>query len=331
MKTSALSSAFVWRRIQSLFGLWIVLFLCEHLLVNSQAALLIGDQGSGFVSMVNSIHNLPYLQVIELTLLGVPILVHMLWGVKYLWTAKFNSSRSNGSTPALPEYSRNHAYTWQRITSWILLFLLIFHVVKFRFLEYPTSINFGEKQVYFVRLQMDPGLYSVADRLDVSLYDQEEITQQKAAIEKKKPEEALIKAAERIRKGDSTEYNARDAVIVQSAQNYEQKLEWLAKLSARPLRNGEVMATASDFGTATLLTVRDTFKSPIYVGIYTIFVLAACFHAFNGFWTFLITWGIIIKMATQRWMVKLVVGLMILVAFLGLMAVWGTYWLNLKY
>lgn len=64
---AAIPKAFIWRRLHSLMGLWLVLFLIEHLLTNSQAALWLGDNGRGFVNMVNAIHNLPYLEVIELT------------------------------------------------------------------------------------------------------------------------------------------------------------------------------------------------------------------------------------------------------------------------
>src|SRR4026207_984938 len=109
-----LPSAFIWRRLHSLMGLWLVLFLMEHLFVNSQAALLLGENGKGFVRAVNAIHNLPYLQAIEVTLLGVPILIHLIWGIKYLLTSKSNSGKTDGSSPSLSKYARNHAYTWQR-------------------------------------------------------------------------------------------------------------------------------------------------------------------------------------------------------------------------
>jgi len=282
MGTSVLTKTFLWRRLHSLMGLWLVLFLFEHLLVNSQAALWVGDNGRMFVQMVEGIHNLPYLEVIEIFLLGVPIFIHLVWGVKYLWTAKFNSSSSDGSTPAL-KYPRNKAYTWQRITSWILVFLLSFHIVKFRFLEYPEKIISDSKEKYIVKLHEDEGLYSIAKRLDVEIYNPTRI-----AEEDRRPP------------------------------------------SHKKLKKGEVFAVTDTFGTATVLTVRDTFKNPIYIGIYTVFVLAACFHAFNGFWTFLITWGVILNMLSQRRMLKVAWALMAIVAFWGLAAVWGTYWVNLR-
>ena len=81
-------NAFIWRRAHSLTGLWLVLFLIEHLFINSQAALWIGDEGAGFVRAVNALRDLPYLHVIEIFLLGVPFVIHGVWGVQYLMTAK---------------------------------------------------------------------------------------------------------------------------------------------------------------------------------------------------------------------------------------------------
>jgi succinate dehydrogenase / fumarate reductase cytochrome b subunit len=313
-------------------GLWLVLFLMEHLLVNSQAALLLGENGKGFVDMVNSIHNFPYLQVIEVTLLGVPILIHMIWGVKYLLTAKSNASKSDGSKPALPQYGRNRAYSWQRITSWILLIGLTAHVVKFRFLDYPDSVQESGKTSYLVKISTDNGLYTVADRLGVTLYDGAAIDQEQRALQERGSEKSLVEAADAIRQNkEATTYDAQKAIILNSAQKYEGKVDFVSALSSKVLQPNQVIAVAPDFGTASLLLVRDTFKSPIYVGLYTVFVLAACFHAFNGLWTFLITWGVILKMTAQKMMVNVAVTLMIIVTFLGLAAIWGTYFLNLKY
>jgi succinate dehydrogenase / fumarate reductase, cytochrome b subunit len=301
-------------------GLWIVLFLFEHLLTNSQAALLLGDNARGFVEMVNTIHNLPYLQAIEIFLLGVPIALHAVLGIKYLFTAKFNRSMN--------QYGRNRAFTWQRITSWILLVGIILHVTKFRFINYPDSINLGNKQSYFVTVSVDKGLYTVASRLGVELYGPQQIQEQKAEMESGSAEQTLIDVARSL--PNKADYDAQEQMILTSAQDYEQKRAWLKVLEQQKVSLTEVVAVASDFGTATLLSVRDTFKSPIYVGLYTIFVLAACFHAFNGFWTFLITWGLVIKVSAQKGALRLAWGLMGLVAFLGLAAIWGTYFLNLR-
>jgi succinate dehydrogenase / fumarate reductase cytochrome b subunit len=328
MTTQTLPKEFVLRRLHSLMGLWLVLFLMEHLLVNSQAALWIGDNGRGFVEMVNSIHNFPYLEAIEIFLLGVPFAIHMIWGIQYLFTAKSNAHKTSGNAPSLPQYGRNRAYSWQRITSWILLIGIIGHVAKFRFIDYPSSLNFGEKQIFMCSISVDKGLYTVADRLGVELFSVESIRNERKAFEQRKGEQALLEVAKSI--PDSNVMSAQEAMILNSAQVYRQKEAFVNHLEKFHLDSNEIVAVAKDFGTASLLTVRDTFKSPLYIGLYTIFVLAACFHAFNGFWTFLITWGIVLKMSAQKSSATFAIGLMAIVAFLGLAAVWGSYWVNLK-
>jgi len=309
-------------------GLWLVLFLMEHLLVNSQAALLLGDNARGFVHAVNAIHNLPYLQVIEILLLGVPIAIHGVLGVKYLLTSKFNSHRTDGTEPSLKGYGRNHAFTWQRLTSWILLVGLILHVAKFRFIDYPATVNQGEKSYYFIPVTLDKGLYTVADRLGVMLYSADQITQERKEFEDRQDEQALVMASQTFE--ESNTYDHQQQVILTSAQAYEQKRKWLEVLEKQNVDQTGVVAVAKDFGTASVLAVRDTFKNPIYVGLYTLFVLAACFHGFNGLWTFCITWGVVLKVAAQQRILRWAWALMILITFLGLASIWGTYWLNLK-
>ena len=327
MTSHVIPREFVWRRLHSLTGLWLVLFLIEHLLVNSQAALLLGDNAQGFVSGVNAIHNLPYLPVIEIFLLGVPLVIHGVWGVKYLFHAKFNSQGSDGKAPVM-KYSRNRAFTWQRLSSWVLLVGIILHVAKFRFIDYPDSLNQGENSSYFLPVSIDPGLYTVADRLGVKLYSADQITKERKEFEDRQDEQALVIASKTFPL--SNVYDHQQQVILTSAQSYEQKHRWLEVLEKQKIDQNQVVAVAKDFGTASVLAVRDTFKQPIYVGLYTLFVLAACFHGFNGLWTFCITWGVVLKVAAQQRILRWAWALMFLVLFLGLASIWGTYWLNLK-
>ena len=163
-RAEMISSPFVWRRVHSLMGLWLVIYLIEHLIVNSQATLWIGDDGSGFVKLVNSLEGLPYLQVIEIVFIGIPLVLHGYWGVKRALTAKGNARRTDGSAPSLP-YGRNRAFTWQRLTSWILLIGIIAHVVQMRFVQMPREVG-GR---YVVQLQRDEGLESQLNG-SVSLY-----------------------------------------------------------------------------------------------------------------------------------------------------------------
>lgn len=325
MSQTTTPKAFVWRRLHSLMGLWLVLFLFMHLLANSQAALMIGEDGKGFIHDVEFIHSLPYLKVIELTLLALPFGIHIIWGVQYLLTGQYNSMRGDGTRPHL-SYERNHAYTWQRITAWILLFAVIAHVVQMRFMLYPTEAKVGNEEVYLTKLTLDSGLYTLSDRLGVNLLSQKDV------------ESKLMNAPDteidlnRLL-GDGTEeaFIPERQQALLAAQTLKKHSAYLEKLSQFKLAPNEVIASCPNFGTATLLMVRDTFKSPFMVAMYSLFVLAAVYHAFNGLWTGLITWGITLTPRSQQLMLVAVVGLMLLVSFLGLTAAIGTYWINLKY
>ncbi len=306
MTTSVIPKAFIWKRVHSLMGLWLVLFLLEHLLTNSQAALWLGENGQGFVRMVNALHNLPYLQAIEITLLGVPIAIHMGWGIRYALQSKSNAHKTDGSSPALPKLGRNRAYSWQRITSWILVFGIIGHVTKFRFLDYPYSVTQGNQSAYFVKLDKDENLATVSSRLGVHLYDAEAVSQE---IKNLKQKSRMISGKQSL---------------AEAKESYQQQEAWVKALQKASLRSNEVIAESSNFGSVTLLTVRETFKNPFYCILYTIFVLAACFHAFNGLWTFLLSWGLVIRLVAQRYLLKFAIALMGLIAFLGLAAIWGS-------
>jgi succinate dehydrogenase / fumarate reductase cytochrome b subunit len=318
--TPALPGAFIWRRLHSLTGLFISLYLIEHLLVNSQAALLFGEDGSGFIRAVNGIHDFPYLPLIEMFLLGVPILLHMIWGVVYLQTAKYNVLPSDGSTCSLP-YPRNYAYTWQRITSWILLFGIIAHVIHMRFVQFPDEAQIGAQKYYITRVSADDGLYTLSKRLDFSIYGSQNLKQMREEL--------------KMSNGKDTKptVNASTDTHIQTLlanQEHRQDKNWESAFEKKPLAEGEVWAVANNFGTVTLLMIRDTFKSPLMITLYTIFVLAACFHGFNGLWTFMISWGVTLSERAQRNMRKISTGMMIIVAFWGLISIWGTYWINLK-
>lgn len=331
--------AFFWRRMHSLMGLWLVLFLIEHLLTNSQAALWFGDDGSGFVHGVNGIQSLPYIHLIELFLLGVPFLIHIIWGIKYLRTGRINSLPSDGASPSLTHYPRNHAYTWQRITSWILVFAVIAHVTQMRFINYPGSAKMGNQEYYMVKVSLDEGLYTVATRLNVKLYDENMINLQRLEWQENIDETTLsagflasfydsLSGLFTMPSKEAIEENHRAELL--KIQDKKQQREFLDALVERRLEPGEVIAVAPDFGTAELLIIRETFKMPIMLLLYTLFVLSATFHAFNGLWTCMITWGVSLSERAQKMMRKITVSLMVLLTLLGLAAIWGTYLVTLN-
>ena len=336
MAEAGIPTSFIWRRIHSLLGLFLVLFIIEHLLTNSQAALLIGDDGGGFIRMVNLIHSLPYLPAIEIGMLGMPIVLHAVWGIKVLLTAEPNSGKTDGSTPALGEYPRNKGYTWQRLTSWFLLIAIAVHVYEMRFEHYPVAAHKDGQHHYIVRLSMDSGLYTVADRLDVELFDKAKVEAERLALA---PKDRSVRSG--VAAAVSTDswlepvvgesYSPERAEELRQRAHQHEQREWVHALEKLSLEDGQVNAVAADMGTAVLLTVRDTFKSPLMMLLYSIFVLAATFHAFNGLWTFVITWGIAMTERSQVLMRRLCVGLIFGVTGLGWAAIWGTYWINLRY
>jgi succinate dehydrogenase / fumarate reductase cytochrome b subunit len=250
MQASTASTTFIWRRVHSLMGFWLVIYLFYHLLVNSQAALWISDDGSTFIRMVNTLESLPYLHVVESLLIGVPLAVHFVWGVKRALTAKTNVSTL--------KYERNWAYSIQRWTSWILVFGIAGHVLQMRFLEQPKTAE----GISSVIVAMDDQLLPLAQKIGATL---------------------------------------------------------------TPMEDGQVLASTPTPGGAYLLMVRNTFKSPLMVASYCLFVLAAAFHAFNGFWTFLITWGVILSYRSQKALIPFCMLGALLLVFFGFAAIWGSY------
>lgn len=332
IKSRILPKAFIDKKLHSLTGLWLVIFLIEHLLTNSQAALLIGRNGSGFVRMVQFLHDLPYLEVIEIALLAVPIIAHAIWGIQYLYTSKMNSHPTSGKSPAMQQYKRNHAYSWQRYTAWILLVGIVLHVIQMRFIDYPTTVREGiGKNFYMVKLNMDTGLYTVSTRLNTVLFDQKRINQEVMQLQNflnSHPGESLYQSEENI---VSDQFNSKLQNQLNFEQEKEQYIHFVHALKQKSIREDQVVAVTDSFGTAVLLTVRDTFKSPLMIALYTIFVISACYHAFNGLWTAGISWGITLTKRSQIFFSRFCIFLIILLACLGLAAIWGTYWINLRY
>ena len=245
----------------------------EHLLTNSQAALFFSNGDNAFVQSVNFLQELPYLSFLEVTLLGVPLFIHGLWGIAVIRSASYNSLKTDGSAPSLGIYRRNRAYTWQRWTGLFLLLAIGAHVIEMRFIERPLPIEWKGRDYYLIKVEADKRLEPLAHQLGVEIY-----------------------------------YN--------NLKNLKE--EWL-------LEPGEAFALSPSFGTAELLVVREAFKGIGETILYTLLVLAACYHGFNGLWTCMITWGIATTEKGRRIMQSIAVGLMLLVALLGLTTIWGVH------
>ncbi|MBI3901043.1 MAG: succinate dehydrogenase [Chlamydiia bacterium] len=321
-KTAVISSEFLWRRIHSFTGFWLVLYLFLHLITNSQAGLWIGEDGHGFIRMVNKLESLPYLQVIEVLLIAVPIAIHGIWGIKRALQARLNQKKNSGAAPYLP-YSRNHAFAWQRLTSWILLFGIIGHVAQMRFLDAPKKAVISRGETYFVKITFDEGLYTLTSRLHVALFTPQEVSQIKEELRAR--EDIKLPTLSKSATFEPDQQMAR--VLLQEAK--EEKA-WMQKLASYHLKSSELVAVTATPGTAYLLMVRNTFKNPVMAIFYTIFLLAAVFHAGNGLWTFLITWGALLSFRSQKAMIPISLFAMLLLSVLGMAAIWCSYWVNLR-
>jgi succinate dehydrogenase / fumarate reductase cytochrome b subunit len=103
------------RRLHSLSGVIPVgVFLLEHLFTNSFA--LFG--AAAFQHAADRVRHLPFVVVLEVALIGVPILFHMLVGVLIIATA---------SADTRMRQPRNALYIAQRVSGVFLAFFIIFH------------------------------------------------------------------------------------------------------------------------------------------------------------------------------------------------------------
>lgn len=315
---------FLMRRLHSLAGIAFLLFLVEHLFTNSQATLFLGDDGKGFIDQVNWIHSLPYLQVIEFSFIGLPLALHVWFGIERIHMAKINSIPSDGTAPSLP-LNRNIAFTWQRITSVLLIVGIGVHVYYMRFVKQPENVTYGVHNHFFVKLGVDSGLYTVAPRLDLMLFDKKMIDDAEAHLNEQSiqnPKGALFNAPF---------YNRQLADTVKEERSLELEKELFHTMKGLNPAKNQVVAHTTSFGTAILMMLRDTYKSVWMCVLYSFFVVIACFHACNGLWTFAITWGVTLS-ERSRVVVRLFSNLlMTLLIFFGMACIWGVYWINLRY
>ena len=112
---------FVLRRLHSLAGvLPLGVFLLEHLFVNSYA--LKGP--AAYNKMVGTMQSLPYLVLIELIVIVIPLSFHGLYGV---WITCSGSTNVGAFS-----YYRNWMYLWQRVAGVITLLFVGYHFYTLR-------------------------------------------------------------------------------------------------------------------------------------------------------------------------------------------------------
>ncbi len=113
--------AFLLRKLHSLSGVVpIGVFLLVHLWTNAKAL-----QGqAAFDGAVGEINHLPYLPIIEIGGIFLPLAFHALYGIKLAFEGSPNVGRY--------AYSRNWMYTLQRTTGLVAFAFLVFHLAEFR-------------------------------------------------------------------------------------------------------------------------------------------------------------------------------------------------------
>ncbi len=112
---------FILRRLHSLAGIFpIGVFFLEHLYSN--AISLQGPQA--YNDMVESLMKLPFLPVIEISVIGIPILFHVILGIVIYLTSKNNVLQYS--------YAGNWRYFLQRITGLIGIIYIAYHVWETR-------------------------------------------------------------------------------------------------------------------------------------------------------------------------------------------------------
>lgn len=124
---------FLFRRLHSLSGVVpIGVFLLVHLTTNSSIVwgtvnrvhANVHGGAATFQHEVNFIHSLPFLLLIEVFVLWLPIAFHAGFGVYYAVSGRPNNEHYR--------YGGNVRYTLQRLTAWIGLVFIVYHVGTLR-------------------------------------------------------------------------------------------------------------------------------------------------------------------------------------------------------
>ncbi len=120
-----LSRTFILRKLHQLSGIVpLGAFLMEHLYTNSKAAH--PTQGAeNFNKAVSDLQGIPYILLVEIAFIFLPLLYHAIYGLFITWESRPNNLKY--------PYPRNWFYTIQRTTGIILFFFILFHLLNFRF------------------------------------------------------------------------------------------------------------------------------------------------------------------------------------------------------
>lgn len=117
-----LSKAFVLRKLFQLSGVVpLGAFLLEHFYTNSKAV----SGPEAFNEAVGDLQKIPYVFLLEVFGIFLPLTFHAVYGLFITWEARPNNLAYR--------YARNWFYTVQRVTGVFLFAFILFHVLNFRF------------------------------------------------------------------------------------------------------------------------------------------------------------------------------------------------------
>ena len=117
-----LSRTFILRKMHQVTGIApLGLFLLEHFYTNSKALI----SPDAFNKAVVELQATPYIILLEIFGIALPLLYHAVYGMFITFDMKPNNLSY--------AYGRNWFYTLQRVTGIILFFFILFHVLNFRF------------------------------------------------------------------------------------------------------------------------------------------------------------------------------------------------------
>jgi succinate dehydrogenase / fumarate reductase cytochrome b subunit len=123
MSSTALDTHFVWRKLHSLLGIVPVgFFVCFHLFENS-----LTTKGPAYYTehVVYKIDQLPYVGLMEIFFIAIPILFHAVYGLVIWYYGQSNVTRYG--------YLRNWMYLVQRLSGAIMIVFILTHVWETRF------------------------------------------------------------------------------------------------------------------------------------------------------------------------------------------------------
>ena len=158
--------SYLLHKLHSLSGvLPIGAFLIFHLTVNAYS--LRGDGETAFNTAVKAISYAPFVMILEIGAILLPILFHAIYGLMIV--AEMPGPGGNTSHYG---YGRNWLYTFQRWTGVLAVVYICFHVYDTTVLKYMTELTAGEagKELGFQSVSYRAMAWRFADPLYLSFY-----------------------------------------------------------------------------------------------------------------------------------------------------------------